>query len=88
MRAWIRNLLKVKDTPEALARGLAVGLFFGASFFWGLQIALAGSILEEEVHNTLGERPMAGERWRRTGSVGHGEQAGQAAGGRDPEAGR
>jgi hypothetical protein len=41
MRAWIRNLLKVKDTPEALARGLAVGFFFGVSFFWGLQIALA-----------------------------------------------
>ena len=41
MRAWIRNLLRVKDTPEALARGLAVGFFFGVSFFWGLQIALA-----------------------------------------------
>ena len=41
MRAWIRNLVKVKDTPEALARGLAVGFFFGVSFFWGLQIALA-----------------------------------------------
>jgi hypothetical protein len=41
MRAWIRNLVKVKDTPEALARGLAVGFFFGASFFWGLQIAVA-----------------------------------------------
>lgn len=41
MRAWIRNLVKVKDSPEALARGLAVGFFFGASFFWGLQIALA-----------------------------------------------
>jgi uncharacterized protein len=41
MRAWIRNLVKVRDTPEALARGLAVGFFFGVSFFWGLQIALA-----------------------------------------------
>ncbi len=41
MRAWVRNLVKVKDTPEALARGLAVGFFFGVSFFWGLQIALA-----------------------------------------------
>ena len=41
MRAWIRKLLQVKDTPEALARGLAVGFFFGVSFFWGLQIALA-----------------------------------------------
>jgi uncharacterized protein len=41
MRAWVKNLVKVKDTPEALARGLAVGFFFGVSFFWGLQIALA-----------------------------------------------
>jgi uncharacterized protein len=41
MRTWIRNLAKVRDTPEALARGLAVGFFFGVSFFWGLQIALA-----------------------------------------------
>jgi uncharacterized protein (DUF2062 family) len=38
---WIRNLLTVRDTPEALARGLAVGLFLGVSFFWGLQILLA-----------------------------------------------
>ncbi len=41
MREWIKNLVNVKDTPEALARGLAVGFFFGVSFFWGLQIALA-----------------------------------------------
>jgi hypothetical protein len=41
IRAWIGDLLKIKDTPEALARGLAVGFFFGVSFFWGLQIALA-----------------------------------------------
>ena len=41
MRAWVRNLVRVKDTPEALARGLAIGFFFGVSFFWGLQIALA-----------------------------------------------
>jgi hypothetical protein len=41
MRAWIRNLVKVRDTPEALARGLAIGFFFGVSFFWGLQIVLA-----------------------------------------------
>jgi hypothetical protein len=31
----------VRDTPEALARGLAVGFFFGVSFLWGLQIPLA-----------------------------------------------
>lgn len=41
MRAWVGNLLKVRDTPEALARGMALGFFFGVSFFWGLQIALA-----------------------------------------------
>lgn len=41
MWVWIRNLLKVRDTPEALARGLAVGFFFGVSFFWGLQILFA-----------------------------------------------
>ena len=41
MRAWILNLVKVRDTPEALARGLAIGVFFGVSFFWGLQLALA-----------------------------------------------
>jgi uncharacterized protein len=39
--AWIRKLVTVRDTPEALARGLAVGFFFGVSFFWGLQIVLA-----------------------------------------------
>jgi len=41
MRKWILNLLKVRDTPEALARGLAVGFFFGVSFFWGFQLVLA-----------------------------------------------
>lgn len=41
MRVWIHNLLKARDNPEALARGLAVGFFFGVSFFWGLQILLA-----------------------------------------------
>lgn len=41
MRTWIHNLVKVRDTPEALARGLAVGFFFGVSFFWGFQIVLA-----------------------------------------------
>jgi hypothetical protein len=39
--SWIRKLVTVRDTPEALARGLAVGFFFGVSFFWGLQIVLA-----------------------------------------------
>lgn len=41
MQRWIKDLVRVRDTPEALARGLAVGFFFGVSFFWGLQIALA-----------------------------------------------
>jgi uncharacterized protein (DUF2062 family) len=41
MRPWLRRLLRVRDTPEALARGLAVGFFFGVSVFWGLQMALA-----------------------------------------------
>jgi uncharacterized protein len=41
MTAWILKLVHVRDTPEALARGLAVGFFFGVSFFWGLQILLA-----------------------------------------------
>ncbi len=41
MRPWLRRLVRVRDTPEALARGLAVGFFFGVSIFWGLQMALA-----------------------------------------------
>lgn len=41
MWVWIRDLLTVRDTPEALARGLAVGFFFGVSLFWGLQILMA-----------------------------------------------
>ena len=41
MRALVRRLVQVRDTPEALARGLAVGFFFGVSLFWGLQLMLA-----------------------------------------------
>lgn len=41
MKRWIRNLVSVRDTPEALARGLSIGFFFGVSLFWGLQILLA-----------------------------------------------
>ncbi|HOX43511.1 MAG TPA: DUF2062 domain-containing protein [Myxococcota bacterium] len=41
VRAWLAELLTIRDTPEAQARGLAVGWFFGVSAFWGLQIALA-----------------------------------------------
>jgi hypothetical protein len=41
MREWIGTLVRVRDTPEALARGLAVGVFFGVSLLWGLQIVAA-----------------------------------------------
>jgi uncharacterized protein len=41
MKDWILKLVHVRDTPEAQARGLAIGFFFGVSFFWGLQILLA-----------------------------------------------
>lgn len=41
MQNWINKLFKIKDTPEALARGAAIGWFFGVSIFWGLQILLA-----------------------------------------------
>jgi len=56
IRAWIGSVLKVKDTPEALARGLAVGFFFGVSFFWGLQIALAVLVS----HLVRGNKVIAG----------------------------
>jgi uncharacterized protein (DUF2062 family) len=41
MKNWIRNVAKVRDTPEAIARGLAIGFFFGVSLLWGLQILFA-----------------------------------------------
>jgi uncharacterized protein len=41
MRAWLRTVLAIRDTPEAQARGLAIGFFFGVSPLWGLQILLA-----------------------------------------------
>lgn len=40
-RNWVKKLIGVTDSDEALARGAAVGFFFGVSFFWGLQILLA-----------------------------------------------
>lgn len=40
-RAWLRRLVQVRDTPEATARGLAVGVFFGMSALFGLQLVLA-----------------------------------------------
>jgi uncharacterized protein (DUF2062 family) len=33
--------VNIRDTPEANARGLAIGFFFGVSLLWGLQIVLA-----------------------------------------------
>lgn len=36
-----KNLLKIKDTKEAQARGLALGFFWGVSIFWGFQILAA-----------------------------------------------
>lgn len=41
VRRWLRKLLAVRDSPEAIARGMAVGFFFGVSLLWGLQLALA-----------------------------------------------
>ncbi len=39
--AWLRRLVQVRDTPEASARGLAIGFFFGVSALFGLQLVLA-----------------------------------------------
>jgi uncharacterized protein (DUF2062 family) len=40
-RQWLAAVVRIRDTPEANARGLAIGFFFGVSLLWGLQIALA-----------------------------------------------
>ncbi len=40
-KRWLRSLLGIQDSPEALARGLAIGFFFAASPIWGTQILLA-----------------------------------------------
>jgi len=56
MKAWILKLVHVRDTPEALARGLSVGFFFGVSFFWGLQILLAVLVS----HLVRGNKVVAG----------------------------
>ena len=44
MKAKLHKLLKIRDTAEALARGAAIGLFFGVSLFWGFQIILAVTV--------------------------------------------
>jgi uncharacterized protein (DUF2062 family) len=38
---WLSSIVNIRDTPEANARGLAIGFFFGVSLLWGLQIVLA-----------------------------------------------
>jgi uncharacterized protein len=40
-RQWLAAIVRIRGTPEANARGLAIGFFFGTSLLWGLQIALA-----------------------------------------------
>jgi uncharacterized protein (DUF2062 family) len=40
-KGWMRRLAGTDDSNQALARGAAVGFFFGVSIFWGLQIVLA-----------------------------------------------
>lgn len=56
MRAWLREALRVRDTPEAQARGLAVGVFFGVSPLFGLQLVLAVAA----AHLVRGNRVLAG----------------------------
>lgn len=38
---WLSSIVNIRDTPEANARGLAIGFFFGVSLLWGVQILLA-----------------------------------------------
>jgi uncharacterized protein len=40
-KGWLSSIVNIRDTPEANARGLAIGFFFGVSLLWGLQILLA-----------------------------------------------
>ncbi|MBF0300949.1 MAG: DUF2062 domain-containing protein [Oligoflexia bacterium] len=39
IKLFIKNILKIKDSKEAIARGVAIGFFWGVSVFWGGQIA-------------------------------------------------
>ncbi len=41
MLNWTHKIAHVKDTPESIARGLAVGTFFAFAFLFGLQIILS-----------------------------------------------
>ncbi|MGC4120266.1 MAG: DUF2062 domain-containing protein [Myxococcales bacterium] len=55
MRTWLRKILQVRDTPEAQARGLAIGVFFGISPLFGLQTLLAIALS----HLTQGNKVLA-----------------------------
>jgi uncharacterized protein len=41
LREKARQLITLKDTPHAIAMGMAVGMFFGLSPLWGLKTLLA-----------------------------------------------
>jgi len=56
LRARLRKALQVRDTPEAQARGLAVGFFFGVMPFFGLQLLLAVAVS----HLVRGNKVLAG----------------------------
>jgi len=56
MRAFLRKILQIRDTPEAQARGMAVGFFFGVTPLFGLQILLAVAA----AHLLRGNRVLAG----------------------------
>lgn len=55
MRAWLKKVLQVRDAPEAQARGLAIGVFFGCSALFGLQALLAVAVS----HLARGNRALA-----------------------------
>jgi len=42
-----KQLLKIKDTREAQARGAAFGFFWGTSIFWGAQIL--GAVITAQI---------------------------------------
>lgn len=41
LREKARQLISLRDTPHAIAMGLAVGMFFGLSPLWGLKTLMA-----------------------------------------------
>jgi uncharacterized protein len=56
MRRWVQKILRVRDLPEAQARGLATGFFFAVTPFWGLQLVLAVAVS----HLVRGNKVLAG----------------------------